>query len=188
MDDLVEASQALARSLLADQPLGTRWQHVQAVAQRAAQLSLALPVADRPVLVAAAWLHDIGYSPRVIGTGLHALDGARYLQRLGYPATVVRLVAHHTGAAFEAAQRHLAREFADFAAVDGPVLDALVTADLTSGPAGQPMTVSERIDEIFVRYPADHPVYLAMLNARPTLEACTRRALARLSPADASTS
>src|SRR5687767_13715387 len=102
MDDLVEAAQTLARSLLADQPVGTRWQHVQAVAQRAAQLSSTLPLADRPVLVASAWLHDIGYSPSVIDTGFHALDGARYLQQLGYPTTVVRLVAHHTGATFEA--------------------------------------------------------------------------------------
>jgi putative nucleotidyltransferase with HDIG domain len=184
MDDLVAAAQALARNLLADQPIGTRWQHVQAVAQRAAQLAPTLPVADRPTLVAAAWLHDIGYNPCIIDTGLHALDGARYLRRLGYPATVVALVAHHTGAAFEAAQRRLTTELAEFATVDGPVLDALVTADLTSGPAGQPMAVDDRIDEILTRYPADHAVHLAVLDARPSLEECTRRALARLRPAD----
>jgi putative nucleotidyltransferase with HDIG domain len=180
MDDLVTAAQALARNLLADQAAGTRWQHVQAVAQRAAQLSPTLPLADRPVLVASAWLHDIGYSPTVIDTGFHALDGARYLQRLSYSTTVVRLVAHHTGAIFEAAQRQLVDELADFAPVEGPVLDALVTADLTSGPAGQPMTVDDRIEEILSRYPADHVVHLAILNARPTLEACTRRALTLL--------
>ncbi|HEX3192303.1 MAG TPA: hypothetical protein VHS30_21235 [Streptosporangiaceae bacterium] len=29
---------------------------------------------------AAAWLRDIGYTPGLAVTGLHALDGARYLR------------------------------------------------------------------------------------------------------------
>ena len=62
---------------------------------------------DRDLLIAAAWLHDIGYSPLVVDTGLHSLDGARYLQRLGYPARLCGLIAHHSGARFEATQRGL---------------------------------------------------------------------------------
>ena len=34
-------------------------------------------------LVAAAWLHDIGYAPELVETGFHPLDGARYLRREG---------------------------------------------------------------------------------------------------------
>ena len=28
----------------------------------------------------AAWLHDVGYAPSLVETGLHALDGARFLR------------------------------------------------------------------------------------------------------------
>lgn len=44
------------------EPLGRRWQHVQAVAARAEELRFAASPEDCDVLVAAAWLHDIGYS------------------------------------------------------------------------------------------------------------------------------
>jgi HD superfamily phosphodiesterase len=32
------------------------------------------------LLEAAAWLHDIGYSPEIAVSGFHPLDGARYLR------------------------------------------------------------------------------------------------------------
>jgi hypothetical protein len=48
--------------------------------------SLAL---TREVLVAAAWVHDIGYAPELLATGFHPLDGARYLTGLGVPERVV---------------------------------------------------------------------------------------------------
>ncbi len=54
-----------------------RWIHVQAVAAKATTLTAVVPNAD--VLVAAAWLHDIGYAPDIAETGLHALDGARWM-------------------------------------------------------------------------------------------------------------
>lgn len=76
-----------------------RWLHVQAVAARAEELRPAVPAADRAVLVVAAWLHDIGYSPALQVTGFHPLDGARYLHRAGYPREAA-LVAHHSGARF----------------------------------------------------------------------------------------
>lgn len=41
---------------------------------------------DRDLLVAAAWLHDIGYAPELRDTGFHPLDGARHLEALGAPA------------------------------------------------------------------------------------------------------
>ena len=62
-------------------PLGRRWAHVQAVAARAA--SLPFGGADRELLVAAAYLHDIGYAPELAATGFHPLDGARHLRSLG---------------------------------------------------------------------------------------------------------
>jgi uncharacterized protein YhdP len=59
--------------------LADRWQHTRSVAARAEELAAAVPVCDRGLLVVAAWWHDLGYSPALRVTGLHQLDGARYL-------------------------------------------------------------------------------------------------------------
>src|ERR1017187_4731501 len=77
MDTLTAWAQDLARTLLAD-ALPRRWAHVQGVAARARSLAPAVG-ADADLLEAAAWLHDIGYLPDLAETGLHGLDGARYL-------------------------------------------------------------------------------------------------------------
>jgi hypothetical protein len=85
---------------------------------------------ERDLLVATAWLHDIGYAPELRQTGFHPLDGARHLESVGAPARLVQLVAHHSGAIYEA-------ELAVYEREDSPVLDALIFADMTTGPAGQ---------------------------------------------------
>ena len=54
-----------AASWLADR--GARWDHVRGVAQQAQRVSRALDEDDRRYLVAAAWLHDIGYAPTLAG-------------------------------------------------------------------------------------------------------------------------
>lgn len=59
----------LAKSLLP--PLGNRWLHTQAVAVRACEAAVAVPEGDRDLLVAAAWLHDIGYASELRDTGFH---------------------------------------------------------------------------------------------------------------------
>jgi hypothetical protein len=49
-----------------------------------------------------------------------------------------------------------------------PVLDALVCADMTTGPAGQTYNFDERMDEILRRYPPESPVHRAITNSRPS--------------------
>ena len=64
-----------------------------------------MPISQR----AAAWLHDTGYAPGLAVTGLHALDGARYLRDAQHAgAMLCRLVAHHSYAIVEAGERGLA--------------------------------------------------------------------------------
>ena len=75
MNTLASWAEQLARALL-HEPLPRRWAHVQGVAARARGLAPALG-ADADLLEAAAWLHDIGYTPGLAATGLHQLDGAR---------------------------------------------------------------------------------------------------------------
>lgn len=165
-------------------PLGRRWLHVQAVAARAGELAMALPADQRDELVTAAWLHDIGYSPEIGHTRFHPLDGARYLRDEGWSPTVVSLVAHHSGARFEAVERGLSEELMrEFPFEDSPQLDALVTADLTTGPSGEPLTYESRIGEILKRYPPEDPVHRAWVVAKPVLADAVARTFSRLEAA-----
>lgn len=176
--DTPQGAAELAESLLP--PLGNRWLHTQAVAQRARQASAAVPADERDLLVAAAWLHDIGYAPELRDTGFHPIDGARYLETLGAPSRLVRLVAHHSGAVYEAEQRGLSAELDVYEREDSPLLDALIYADMTTGPAGQSFDFDRRIDEILVRYEAGSEVHTAISKARPYLGAAVERTRTRL--------
>jgi predicted hydrolase (HD superfamily) len=151
-----------------------RWRHVQGVAARAVALSQSIDAED-PV-VQAAWLHDVGYAPAAQDSGLHALDGAKYLVGLGASPMVISLVAFHTGAEFEAEERGLADELARVRRPDQGLLDALILCDLTVSPAGDPVGVGTRLDEIVSRYPPRDPVHRAVLRSRSYLEACCGRA------------
>ena len=122
--DLVRWSLAAARELLAG--VGTRLAHIEAVGRRAEEVSGVLPVEDRVALVAAAYLHDVGYTPALRVTGLHPLDGARWLRSRGVEGRVCNLVAHHSGARFEAEEGGLLVELEEFDLETGPVMDALV--------------------------------------------------------------
>jgi HD superfamily phosphodiesterase len=94
---LVDQARTLAEDCLAGE-LPRRWTHVQAVAAKAERVSMVLDPADRDVLVAAAWLHDLGYAGPVSDTGFHPLDGARWLARQGFDRRVTALVAYHSAA------------------------------------------------------------------------------------------
>ncbi|MEV0394145.1 HD domain-containing protein [Polymorphospora rubra] len=180
MSELLTKAKDLAAGLLASPPMAHRWAHVQAVGQRATELTVTVAPADRDLLLAAAWLHDIGYAPGLMDSGLHSLDGARYLQRHAYPPRLVGLVAHHTCARIEAAERGLAEQLEAFPLEEGALMDALVTADLTVGPQGQRLEVAERLEEILRRYPPQSPVHRAIQRAEPLLIAHVRRTLNRL--------
>ncbi len=122
----VEATRQLAEGMLAD--LADRWCHTQGVARKAQSAAAVWLVPSRAdLLIAAGWLHDIGYAPRLAATGLHALDGARYLAGAGWPSSLCCLVAHHSAALVEAEQRGLAEELAVFPMPDRVLLDALTS-------------------------------------------------------------
>ncbi|MGI6869728.1 HD domain-containing protein [Amycolatopsis sp. 3B14] len=114
------------------------------------------------MLVAAAWLHDIGYASPVSATGLHSLDGARFLARLGVPSRVCALVAHHSGAAAVASLSGLASELAEFPDERGPMRDALWYCDMSTSPWGEPVSFEDRMAEIEARRGPDDPVVRAL--------------------------
>jgi putative nucleotidyltransferase with HDIG domain len=182
---LVERAQKLAHAHLPQ--LGNRWLHVQAVAARANALRASVSERDQDLLIAAAWLHDIGYARDAVDTGFHPLDGARFLVKIGLPVRLVCLVAHHSCARYEATERGLESELAEYLLEDGPVMDALVCADMTTGPVGEALAFAERIDEILVRYAPESPVHRAIARARSELAGSVARTHDRLESAATTT-
>ncbi|GIF74730.1 hypothetical protein Asi02nite_42480 [Asanoa siamensis] len=104
-------------------------------------------------------------------TGLHQLDGARYLRDVAQVDSLVcRLVAHHSCAAIEARNRDLAEQLlAEFPEVDGLVADALTYADMTTSPDGGPVDVDQRLAEILSRYGSGDVVAESIREASPRI-------------------
>lgn len=153
-----------------------RWSHVAGVAAAARAVVDVVPPEDTELLIAAAWLHDIGYSLAIADTGFHPLDGARHLRSLGAPPRLCSLVAHHSSALVEAKVRHMrAMLLAEFPPEESIVADALTFADMTTSPTGRPVTVEERLAEILDRYPPTDPVHRAISESSEQLRAAVAR-------------
>lgn len=155
-------------------PLGDRWLHVQAVGKKAEVVSGILAEADRPILVAAAYLHDVGYAPRLHKTGLHQLDGAYFVRSFGHER-VACLVANHSESRFEISEEGLSRALAEFSREDTAVADALTYCDVTTGPSGVAMPARERLAEVGQRYEPGGPVMRALAQSTPYLLAAVSR-------------
>jgi len=177
---LEEWARSTARRLLADLP--RKWTHSQAVGHKAERVALVIEPVDRPALIAAAWLHDIGYADVVRRSGLHQLDGARHLSQLGVPARVCALVAHHSGAASVAALMGLGPQLAEFPDERGPVRDALWYCDLTTSPRGLHVTLRARTAELRARRSPDDPVVRALADNGAEREGAVRRTESLLLP------
>lgn len=161
-------AEALATSLLAD--VGTRLAHTRAVAAHAATARGVVAEPWRSALEPAAWLHDIGYAPKIATIRFHPLDGARYLVDRGWAPEICSLVAWHTSAGEEARLRRLDHRLTEeFDEPDWLALAALSWADLTSSPVGETTSAPERIAEVLTRYEPGTVVHQAMARARPAL-------------------
>jgi HD domain len=173
-------AEELARKLL-EVPLPRRWAHVQGVAAQARTLAPVLGD-DADMLEAAAWLHDIGYSPELAETGFHPLDGARYLRDVHQADPVLcSLVGHHSCAVIEAEERGLADVLVrEFPAPDPILSDALTCCDVTTTPDGNVVTVHNRLVEIRERYGPGSIVTRFIDKAEPCLVSSVSRTADRL--------
>lgn len=178
MGELVAWARGLAALRMADE-LPQRWAHVHAVAAKAENLRPVLD-GDAELVVAAAWLHDVGYASTVTDSGLHALDGARLLRSLDADSRLIGLVAYHSGARYEAELRGLGTELAAFHDEASFTRDALWFCDMTTGPSGETMTFDERLAEIDLRYGSDHNVTLAIKKAADDIRAAVANVLTRV--------
>lgn len=169
-------AEAIARDLVGS--MEPRWSHLCAVGRVAEELAATKGIGEH--VVAAAWLHDIGYGERINRRGFHPLDGAVFLQSVGAPQDVVALVAWHTGASYEAQQRGLLTQLEKLPCPDGEDLDALTLVDLATSPTGEPILDVDRIAEILTRYDETDAVHRAILESRPHLLQSSARAKNRL--------
>ena len=169
----------VARTLL-EEPLPRRWAHTQGVARQARTIAPVLGH-DADLLEAAAWVHDIGYSPDLVATGLHALDGARYLRDVAHADDALSaLVAYHSCAINEADERGLKDELtSEFRGADRLLTDALTYCDMTTTPYGDEIGVEERLAEIQSRYGAGHLVARSIRRSSPRI-VCSVRSIERV--------
>ena len=161
-------SQTLAYAALKTLP--ARWAHTQAVGRKASILAYQLPLTplERARLIDAAWLHDIGYAFPDLHSW-HPIAGALHLEQVGHD-DVASLVAWHSTAAEESELLGYGDDLATWEHEDSIVQDALDWLDMTTGPSGQPFTVSERLADVRVRHGRDSTQYQALLTALPRLE------------------
>jgi putative nucleotidyltransferase with HDIG domain len=176
---LIRDARELAQTLLESNR--ERWQHTIGVARRAESVAVTLAdPGDAETLIAAAWLHDIGYAAPLRETGFHPLDGARHLARLGWPPRVVALVAHHSDACSVAQVQGLGAQLSAYPREESAVADALTYADQTVGPNGRSMTLAERLVDMLQRHGPDSPNAVAHPIRESTLRAAVERVQRRL--------
>lgn len=169
---LAQRARREAETRLAEQP--RRLAHVQGVATTAERLSRRFDALTADSLVAAAWLHDIGYAPSVRRTGFHPLDGAEFVRSSGFGELVASLVVFHTGADAEVAERGVSG-LSTFSEPPRDLLDALTFCDLTTGPDGAPISPRDRLSDVLGRYGPEDPVHRAIDAGRDELLAAVRR-------------
>ncbi|MEU8661922.1 HD domain-containing protein [Actinoplanes philippinensis] len=165
----IERARDLTRLVLAES-IPRRWAHSQGVGRKAESVAHLLGD-EASALVCAAWLHDVGYAPDLVVTGMHQLDGARYLRDVaGMDDLICRLVAHHSCAFIEGRNRGLADELAsEFPPVEGLASHAITYADMTTTPDGDPVEVEQRLAEILSRYGDGHLVAESIREASPLI-------------------
>lgn len=155
-------------------PLGDRWLHTKGVVERVQQVGEAFDEECCALLIAAAYVHDIGYAPSLKVTGFHPLDGAYYL--LSHNQTrLASLVAYHSEAQCEAQLRGLATQLNNIPREYSALADALTYCDMITGPTGLHISFEERLEDILQRYDESTIVNQAIHQAIPSLTRAVKR-------------
>jgi hypothetical protein len=181
----VEWAIQLAQDKLATQ-VPRRWAHTQHVVRKARTLAPILGE-DAELLVAAAAVHDIGFSPDLgvapvepagaipgAAPGFPLFDAARYLAGAGAPDRLVCLVANHACGPIEGDLRGYP-QMHDYPDEGGLVRDGLWFSCLTIGPDGQDISFDDRVVEWLQRYSDDPVMGIFTERALPLLAAAVER-------------
>ena len=173
---VVSRARARATEILSGEP--ELHEHASRTARRAAELAQRIPGTRATDVMAAAWLHDIGYATPLRRTGFHPLDGALFLMGEDWPERIVRLVAHHSLAALEAPFYGVGHHLGVIEVVTGIDADILTSADLGGGAGDPAPSVAERLEAMRIEeeragvVPADvrSERYAALLAAHRRVE------------------
>lgn len=149
----------LAEDLLAGE--GTRLAHVRTAGAVASRITALVAAEDAALVVAAANLHDIGYSARIAHCGFHPLDGGRFLVAEGFPRRLAGLVAHHSLAYLHADPAEAEALAEEFPREDSLASDVLAYADMHSAPDGRRIAVEHRLADIAQRHADARQVHRA---------------------------
>jgi hypothetical protein len=159
-------AQAVAQQILGRESF--RWAHTLGVVRLVKESLAMVPREERSVVLAAAYVHDLGHVRRLKVTRCHALDGAMYVWGAGHQQ-LAAMVAQHSGARYEARLRGLGREMTAFPLADSSALDLLTYSDLKMDHYGRRCSVDERLEGIAIRYGKDHIVTRALQLAESEL-------------------
>jgi hypothetical protein len=157
----------------------SRWAHTLGVVRLVRESLTLVAPEERSLVLAAAYVHDLGHARRLGVTGCHALDGAMYIRAAGH-LELASMVAQHSGARCEAAVRGLEREMAAFTFAESSALDLLTYSDLKTDHRGYRCSVDERLKGIAIRYGNDHIVTRVLRLAEPDLRRSVSRVESRL--------
>lgn len=146
-----------------------RYKHILGVAAHMKALveQLGLDDEEKEDLMKIAYLHDIGYSKRVMSKGFYALDSAIFALEKAFGETVALAIMFHTAAYGES--RHLSVSIKYIYDKAKLLLNAnekakryveLITyCDLHTESDGRPTTTPRRIFKILARYEKGSPTY-----------------------------
>jgi HD superfamily phosphodiesterase len=176
---LSKVHELVRRELEKSQP--RRYAHLIGAHRRSKTIAQMFNKDDARVLMVASLVHDIGYCKTAFETGLHALDGARFLAKRGFPKRICSLVAHHSCAHQEADLRGLSVELAEWEDERTLLRDALWWVDMTTSPDGSVVAFDERVAEIQERYGPDELITHFIQQAKAELRDAVERTDERLS-------
>lgn len=153
---LAVTARALAHELLVSEPL--RLHHVAGAARVATHVVHRLQLTSSDTVIAAAWLHDIGYATPLVTSGFHPLDGACYLHERGWPERTVSLVAHHSHSRLTAPFYGVADELSRLPVPPALDSDIVTFADLAAGVDGNGSTIEQHLADQRARHTSGSPV------------------------------
>jgi len=143
---------------------------VEAVRARDYAVRLRLPPEDQALCEVFALAHDIGKVDSLHGmthTGFHPLDGAAFAADRG-ELRLAALIAHHSGARYEAALRDLS---IPYPYEDSIINQIVAVVDASTLQSGVVVSITERLRDITDRYGPDSPPVRAMQAFWPELVA-----------------
>lgn len=164
----------LATELVEHHLPSPRLEHTLAVGYRARQLAerLGLPGEVVHHLEVSGVLHDIGYGVDLVDTGHHAFDGGLFLRQHDLLSLFAPDVCWHSTAYEEGLVRNIPTP--DIPYPSTLRHHVLFVADFTTGPAGQQLSIRERLRDIRSRYGPEDPPVLALNMAGETLREAAR--------------